>query len=126
MKRLVDMNLSPAWVGTLRAAGWEACHWSAVGDARAPDAEIMRFAREQEWTVFTHDLDFGALLAHTQAGAPSVFQIRTADVSPEQLGPLAIRALRQFSDEMEAGALITVDEARQRARLLPLGWGRGV
>jgi predicted nuclease of predicted toxin-antitoxin system len=120
MKLLVDMNLSPAWVESLRADGWEAVHWSRLGNPRSRDAEIMRFALEQGWTVFTNDLDFGALLAHTRAGKPSVFQVRARDVSPGHLAPLVYRVLRQFSAELESGALVTVDEASQRVRLLPL------
>ena len=120
MKLLVDMNLGPAWVETLCADGWQATHWSDVGDPRAADAEIMSFARNGGWVVFTHDLDFGTILAHTQAGRPSVFQIRAQDVSPEHLGLLVSRTLRQFAAELERGALVTVDEARQRVRLLPL------
>jgi len=79
MKLLVDMNLSPAWVETLRADGWEAAHWSTLGNPHSPDTEIMGFAREHGWVVFTNDLDFGALLAHTRAGqasfksAPAIF-----------------------------------------------------
>jgi predicted nuclease of predicted toxin-antitoxin system len=38
MKLLVDMNLSPDWVAVLRAAGWEAAHWSQVGNPRATEA----------------------------------------------------------------------------------------
>ena len=121
MKLLVDMNLSPFWVEFLRGAGWEAAHWSHLGDPRAADAENFRFAREQDWVVFTHDLDFGALLAHTQSGKPSVFQVRARDVTPEGLGPLALKTLQQCSAELEAGALVTVDEARQRIHLLPIG-----
>ena len=120
MKLLVDMNLSPVWVETLRGAGWEASHWSTLGDSRSPDAEIMRFARENDWIVFTNDLDFGALLAHTRAGKPSVFQVRARDVSPGHLSPLVLRTLKQFLTELESGALVTVDEASQRVRLLPL------
>ena len=41
IKVLVNMNLSPEWVSTLTDEGWEAVHWSAVGDPRAPDAEII-------------------------------------------------------------------------------------
>jgi len=80
MKLLVDMNLSPDWVETLRTAGWEAVHWTAAGNPRATDADITRFARDDGWVVFTHDLDFGTILAHTQACGPSVFQVRTQDV----------------------------------------------
>jgi len=31
MKLLVDMNLSPKWIGLLHDLGWEAVRWSAVG-----------------------------------------------------------------------------------------------
>ena len=58
MKLLVDMNLSPAWVENLRSDGWEAVHWSSLGNPRSQDAEIMRFALDQGWTVFTNDLGF--------------------------------------------------------------------
>ena len=120
MKLLVDMNLSPAWVEFLRQNGWEAAHWSSLGNPRSTDAEIMRLARDNDWVVFTHDLDFGSLLAHTQAGKPSVFQVRARDVTPGGLGPLVLQTLRQFTNQLEAGALVSVDEASQRVRLLPL------
>jgi predicted nuclease of predicted toxin-antitoxin system len=42
---VVDMNLSPDWVGVLVRHGWEAVHWSMVGDPRAADPEIMSWAR---------------------------------------------------------------------------------
>ncbi len=59
------MNLSPDWVPFLHEHGLEAVHWSAVGAHTAPDSEIMQWARDNIRVVFTHDLDFGILLAHT-------------------------------------------------------------
>ena len=121
MRLLIDMNLAPAWAQPLAAAGWEVAHWSSMGDPRATDAHIMQFAREHDWVIFTNDLDFGVLLAHSRSGKPSVFQVRARDVSPERLGTLVARALRQFERDLVAGALISLDEAGQRVRLLPLG-----
>lgn len=120
MRILVDMNLSPAWVHTLRTAGWETVHWSTTENPSAPDTVIFAFAREHHWTVFTNDLDFGTLLAHTRSGAPSVFQIRAQNLSPDHLAPLVIKTLLRFTPELESGSLVTVDEQRQRVRLLPL------
>jgi predicted nuclease of predicted toxin-antitoxin system len=120
MKLLLGMNLSPVWVHPLRSAGWEAVHWSCLGDPRATDLEMMEFARTHEWVVFTHDLDFGTLLAYTRSGKPSVFQVRAQDVTPAHLGDLVLRTLRQFLAQLESGALVTLDEGRQRVRLLPL------
>lgn len=45
MKILVDMNLPPRWVHFLRQHGHEATHWSAEGDIRASDAELLEWAR---------------------------------------------------------------------------------
>lgn len=41
---VVDMNLPPEWVAALGENGWQAVHWSAVGNPRAEDAEILRWA----------------------------------------------------------------------------------
>jgi len=120
MRLLIDMNLSPQWVPVLEEAGWESVHWSRIGRPDASDHEVLDYARSNGYVVFTHDLDFGTVLAATKADFPSVIQIRTQDVSPAHLGQLVISALRQFEQSLEAGALITVDEKKLRARILPL------
>ncbi len=120
MKILLDMNLSPTWVPVLQPEGFQAFHWSELGAANAVDIEIFNWAREQKAIVFTHDLDFGALLAITGAEAPSVFQIRTHDLTPTVLGPRAIALLRRFENQLAEGALIVADELRERVRILPL------
>ncbi len=120
MKLLVDMNLSPRWVSVLSDASIAAVHWSTVGARNAPDAEIMAHAAAHGYVVLTHDLDFGAILAATQGEKPSVVQIRAEDVSPELIGTSVVSALRQMADELEAGALVTVDPNRTRLRVLPL------
>ncbi len=114
------MNLSPGWVAFLERNGWQAIHWSSVGDPRATDRAIMDWARANDYVVFTHDLDFGAILAVTRAEGPSVLQVRAQNVLPEHLGEVVIAALRQFAQQLEAGALITVDEGTSRARILPI------
>jgi len=120
MKVLVDMNLSPQWGPVLEQHGWPAVHWSQVGDPRAPDAAILAWAKANGYVVFTHDLDFGAILAATQVEGPSVIQVRAQNVLPNYLGASVIAAIRQHEALLEAGALISVDETTSRARILPL------
>ena len=120
MKLLVDMNLSPDWVAVLQEGGWQAVHWSFVADPRADDSQIMAWAKKNGYVIFTHDLDFGTILALTQAEGPSVIQIRTQDVTPMAIGKLVSQALRQFQSQLEQGALIVLDELHTRARILPL------
>jgi len=114
------MNLSPEWVPYLRAHGCEAIHWSTLGAHTAPDTEIMQWARDNACAVFTHDLDFSILLALSKAGGPSVIQVRAQDVSPAHLGPLVVAALRAHGEALERGALLNVDEAKSRVRILPI------
>ncbi|WP_420873128.1 DUF5615 family PIN-like protein [Nitrosomonas nitrosa] len=38
MKLLIDMNLSPHWVGVLANAGFEAAHGSVLGAYNASDS----------------------------------------------------------------------------------------
>jgi predicted nuclease of predicted toxin-antitoxin system len=120
MKLLLDMNLTPRWVPYLEAAGFEPLHWSIVGRANAPDEEIMAYAAGHGMVVLTHDLDFSAILAATKGKKPSVVQLRAHNISPEAIGPHVVAALRHTVDELELGALLTIDTDRTRIRLLPL------
>jgi predicted nuclease of predicted toxin-antitoxin system len=120
MKFLIDMNLSPLWVPFLADEGIEAVHWSAVGEAWATDSEILEFAAASGRIVFTHDLDFGMLLAALGTSRPSVIQVRAQDVLPAAIGEIVLLAIRTAQPHLEAGALVTVDAFRHRVRLLPI------
>jgi predicted nuclease of predicted toxin-antitoxin system len=117
---VIDMNLSVEWVDELARHGWSAVHWSTVGDPRAADSVIMAWALANGYAVFTHDLDFGTMLALTHAAGPSVLQVRGQDVLPEGAGPMVIAALRQHDAALAAGALVVVDARKSRVRVLPL------
>jgi predicted nuclease of predicted toxin-antitoxin system len=123
MKILIDMNLSPGWVEVFNKYDVEAIHWSSIGDPRERDVVIMEWARNNEYIVFTHDLDFGSLLATTGAETPSVIQVRTQDVLPASIENIVMSALRQFASELNNGALVTVDQAQSRVRILPIRRG---
>ncbi len=120
MKLIIDMNLSPNWVPVLQAAGHEAQHWSTVGRGDASDREIMAWANTNQHIVFTNDLDFSAILAATQAEAPSVLQIRTQNLLPTAIGELVLNMLIQFETELTNGALVSVDTNRARVKILPI------
>lgn len=115
------MNLSPDWEFYLRQHGYDAVHWSKVGKPNAPDSEILARVRAEGWTLLTHDLDFGAILAATGWESPSVLQVRTQDVSPDVLGPTVLRAISQFANELATGVLVSIDENTARAHILPIG-----
>ena len=87
---LVDMNLSPQWVPALQKHRWPAVHWSTVGDPGAIDKDIMDWARDHRYVVFTHDLDFGTMLALSHEAGPSVLQVRSEDILPDFLEELVV------------------------------------
>lgn len=117
---LIDMNLSPDWVDELSKQGWASVHWSAIGDPKATDREIMNWARANAHVVFTHDLDFGTMLALTHASGPSVIQVRGQNVLPDHMAPVVVAALRQHETDLAVGALVVVDESKSRVRVLPI------
>lgn len=120
MKIVLDMNLPQIWADYLEAEGHEVKHWSEIGAITAPDIEIMAWARNYNFVVFTHDLDFGALLHATEATAPSVVQLRIEDIRPKSVGKIVLAALAKAATEIERGALLIIDPRKNRVRLLPL------
>jgi predicted nuclease of predicted toxin-antitoxin system len=115
------MNLSPVWVPFLTQAGFQCVHWSHIEDVKAPDTAVMSWARENDCVLFTHDMDFGALLAATRASGPSVLQVRVKNTMPDAIGHDVVRVLNLRSDLFQRGVLVTLDKARARIRVLPLG-----
>jgi predicted nuclease of predicted toxin-antitoxin system len=71
--------------------------------------------------VFTNDLDFSALLAHTAAAGPSVVQTRHQGLLPDAVGTLVVDILREAQSALEQGAIVAIDREQMRTRVLPLG-----
>jgi predicted nuclease of predicted toxin-antitoxin system len=117
---LIDMNLTPEWVEFFAGRGVESIHWSAAGDPKALDPYIMDFARENRMVVFTHDLDFGNILAVTHARGPSVIQARVEDPLSATIGEAVVAALTENAALLERGALLTIEPDRSRVRILPI------
>jgi predicted nuclease of predicted toxin-antitoxin system len=117
---LLDMNLSPVLASPLSSHGHDVVHWSEVGDYRATDVTILACAREHDRVLVTHDLDFGAMLADTEATGPSVIQIRVQDLlAPETVEALA-NAIEVAAPALTRGAIVTIHDDRSRIRILPL------
>jgi predicted nuclease of predicted toxin-antitoxin system len=114
------MSLTPDWVEFLTQEGFPAAHWSRIGRGNDPDNVIFDWARRNGHVLFTHDLDFGTLLALTRAVGPSVVQLRTQDVLPGKAGRVLVSVLKEHEKVLESGAIVVVEEHRARVRILPL------
>jgi predicted nuclease of predicted toxin-antitoxin system len=121
MKLLIDMNLSTEWAELLDAAGHEAVLWSSIGHPAAGDEDLIRWAAENGAIVLTDDLGFGITLVTAGLDEPSVIQLRSKDLRPSTLGSAVLRALEVYAVELSRGALLTIDPARARVRVLELG-----
>ncbi|TAL69518.1 MAG: hypothetical protein EPN82_06710 [Bacteroidetes bacterium] len=120
MKILLDMNLSPRRVNFFNDNCIEAIHWSSVGELNASDDVIFSWARKNNYIIFTHDLDFGTILLNTQDNSPSVIQIRTQKINPEDNGNTILSALKNYEKYFKEGAIAVIDDNKTRIRILPL------
>lgn len=120
MRILIDCCLSREWVKVLQDNGYDAVHWKTIGPYDATDQEILEYAASEVYVVLTHDLDFGTLLATQALPRPSVVQIRSQSHLHEDVGKFVLEALARYSDELDAGAVLTIDYDRSRIRSLPL------
>jgi len=103
----------------LSSRGIEAVHWITIGAANTQDVEIMSYARQNGYSVFTNDLDFSAILVSTRATGPSVIQIRAEDTRPEAHLDRVAEALIKYSAAIEQGTIITIDPHKTRMHILP-------
>jgi predicted nuclease of predicted toxin-antitoxin system len=120
MKLLLDQGLPRSAVALLYEAGIDAIHVADIGLSAADDTDILQRAREDERVVVTLDADFHALLALAEATSPSVVRIRIERLRAQALTNLLLRVFSECGEDLELGAVVTVEPNRIRVRRLPL------
>jgi predicted nuclease of predicted toxin-antitoxin system len=104
----------------LRAAGHDCAHVYELGLGGQPDEQIMATADRENRILVSADTDFGELLANAPVLAPSVILLRRTDKQARSLTAVVLANLGQVTDDLAAGALIVISDARIRARRLPI------
>ena len=117
---LIDQGLPRSAASRLREAGIDAVHTAEIGASTASDIELLLRAQQECRTVVTLDADFHSLLAISGASSPSVIRIRIEGLRGKELAELLVNVLSQCANELEQGAVVTVQQKRIRLRLLPL------
>ena len=107
-------------VNALIAEGYNAVHISEAGLFRMKDSEILKKALQEERIVLTFDLDFADLLAAAGAVLPSTVIFRLKKTVPGFVSARLLSVLSDCQDELESGALVTVEDGRYRLRHLPI------
>ncbi len=120
MKFLGDMGISPVTIRRLRSEGHDAVHLQELGLTRLADIDIVAKARAEGRIILTHDLDFGQILAASRDSMLSVIIFRLKDMRPVNLEVYLEHILREYSEALKNGAIISVNERRVRVRTLPI------
>ena len=121
MKFLVDNALSPHLAVGLRAAGHDVVHLRDIGLASASDAEVFQIALADSRVIVSEDTDFGTLLALRNAVKPSVLLFRgIQDRSAANLLSLLQTNIAAVTGDLDAGAVVVIENTRIRIRRLPM------
>jgi predicted nuclease of predicted toxin-antitoxin system len=120
MKFLLDQGLPRGACADLAAAGIDAQHVGDLGMSQADDSVILQQATHGNYTVVTLDADFHRLLAISRARHPSVIRIRIEGLKSEQLAIILIDVLAKCQNDLNRGAMVSVDSSRIRLHQLPL------
>lgn len=122
MRFLIDASLSFRVAEALQKAGHDAVHVRDVMSVDAPDSAIFDHAAGDDRIVVSADTDFGELLARRQTERPSLVLLRRRTRRrPSDQTTLMLTQLPAVSDDLEAGAIVVIEEARVRVRSLPVG-----
>ena len=122
MRFLIDARLSFRVAEALQKAGHDAVHVRDALTVEAPDAAIFQFAADDDRIVVSADTDFGELLARRQTARPSLVLVRRRTRRrPSDQTTLLLTQLPAVADDLEAGAIVVIEEARVRVRSLPMG-----
>lgn len=120
MKFPLDQNLSPVLVGLIEQAGHSASHVRDIDMSEAPDDEVLAETRRQGAVLISADTDFGELLAHPNAGEPSVILLRRQQGRrASEVAGLILANLDAVAADLDAGAFVVLDQDRIRVRSLP-------
>ena len=122
MRFLIDASLSFRVAEALQKAGHDAVHVRDVMSVDAPDTAIFDHAAGDDRIVVSADTDFGELLARRQTARPSLVLLRRRTRRrPSDQTTLLLTQLHAVADDLQAGAIVVIEEARVRVRSLPVG-----
>ena len=120
MRLLLDQGLPRSASILLCEAGIDTIHVAEIGLSAAEDSEILQKGREDERVVVTLDADFHTLLALSGAIVPSVIRIRIERLRAKALTNLLVMVIGECREELDLGAVVSVEPSRIRVRRLPL------
>ena len=121
MRLPLDNNLSERLIDLLAPAEWDVVHVRSLHLQAAKDTVVLDVARTESRVLVSADTDFGALLAATHAGGPSVVLIRRlAGRRVEEIAGVLLANLPVVAEDLSAGSIVAIEETTMRIRRLPI------
>lgn len=120
MKLLADMHIAPRTVELLQSLGHDVIRVPDALPASASDSEIVAHAIRDGRTILTQDLDFTDLVALSGQQGPSVMTLRLASSHVDHVNSILAKVLPDLEEAVREGAMVTVQDATIRRRLLPI------
>ena len=121
MRFLADMGISQRVVIWLQERGHDATHLRDEGLRRLENGDIVTKALRESRIILAWDLDFPELLALSKTGTVSAVVFRLVNTRSDHVIERLARGLSASAQDLQEGAIISVEEGRYRVRLLPLG-----
>jgi len=121
MKFLLDVHMPPILASSLEEEGHQYRLLAKIADPKSLDMEIIEIARLSGEVILTHDLDFGTLLAFSNASSPSVIIFRIPQINFSVLYQLIKENWVTVEDPLNKGAIVVFQANAIRIRELPIG-----
>ena len=113
MKLLLDTCVSKGAVNMLKASGHDVV-WTGDWPEDPGDEEILERAYQEDRILITLDKDFGELAI--VKGKPHSGLVRLVNLGSRQQGVACRRVLELYKNDLQAGAIVTVEPGRVRIR----------
>ena len=124
MRFLADMGVSQRVVTWLHKQGHDAIHLRDEGLQRLANGDIFTKAFRESRIILTWDLDFTEIVALSKTSTVSAVVFRLLNTRSDHVIARLARVLTVSAQDLQEGAIISVEEGRHRVRLLPLGRAR--
>ncbi len=121
MRFLADMGVGVRVVEWLRSQGHDAVHLREEGLHRAPDEQVLAKAVAEERIILTFDLDFGDLAALMPDRPARIILLRLVNEHTLHVIERLSTVLPACEDDLARPVVLVIEEARYRARYLPIG-----
>ena len=120
MRFLVDACVDIGVDRWLREQGHESIHLRDQGLQELPDGEIFSKADSENRVIVTIDLDFSEIISFSHGSIVSTITFRVRNTRGAFLVRRLEDVLPAVAGFLERGAIVIIEDARYRVRLIPI------